>query len=579
MLVSLCLALPPLSAQPPAKAPFPDFWPRADWHRDQSNQFWDIWFARVSCRESPTTATTAPPRHRALMGWIGQMIRQRYPVDRVMPRQRAARIGMLLANGRTDAAVALIDRAFADLEKLAAERETIKGSGHIIGQVVDRDGDPVAGATVGLFGARYSVATDENGQFSFRNVPVLAARYIVYARKHGYLEAQTGNLTPTEDGVPPIELRLIPLTDKNEWRQETLAVKVAYLINQRAFAEATEPSPQAVLDADLYPAGVRRFLKSSPTIDCEAPSIRSVAEEILESVPEEERGKQTVVAKAAYDWIVKHVEYDLMNNFPGDPTCGNWQTTYGGWGKSFGDWCYSASDVLRERRAICIEYERLASALLRALNIPARPAPLFAHPVTQWWVQLPNGSGYWANMETSVGHTIYARSGDLDARFPSVGDHAISITGIDEHAPIHMDWNARRPTLWLEVYGERQGFEHTPEGLERAREALAEFSETGIVPRSLGEGHAPVRGRDMDTPTYTLQSRGFSVDLHNIGDQKRLTASFPMLLSNQYRETLDAVIWSNKPEWAEDPFRETVRCKDTGEQMEWLRVEVELGKG
>lgn len=25
--------------------------------------------------------------------------------------------------------------------------------------------------------------------------------------------------------------------------------------------------------------------------------------------------------------------------------------------------------------------------------------------------------------------------------------------------------------------------------------------------------------------------------------------------------------------------RETVRCKDTGEQMEWLRVEFELGRG
>jgi len=182
-------------------------------------------------------------------------------------------------------------------------------------------------------------------------------------------------------------------------------------------------------------------------------------------------------------------------------------------------------------------------------------------------------------METSMGHTIYARSGDLGARFPSVGDHAISMTGIDEHAPIHMDWNARRPTLWLEVYGERQGFDHTPEGLEKARAALAEFAETGLVPRSVEQGPVPVRPRDMEKPSYAVQSRGFAVDLHNIGDQKRLTASFPMLLSNQYRETLEAVIWTNKPDWAGEPFRETIRCKDTGEQMEWLRVEFELGKG
>lgn len=578
VLISLCVALPPLPAQPPARAPFPGFWPQADGRRDQANQFWDIWFARVSCRETPTTAATVAPRHRALMAWIGQMVRQQYPVDQVLNREQARRIGLLQATGRTAAAAALIDEAFAGFEKLAAGREIIKGSGHLAGRVVDDDGEPLEGASVRLFGARYSVSTDENGLFSFNSLPILAPRYIVCAQKEGYLAAQAGNLAPTEDGSPPVELRLAPLTEKNAWRQETLAVKVAYLIDQRAFAEPTHPSPQAVLDPDLYPAEVRRFLKASPTIDCDDPSIHALAEEIIEEVPEEDRGKQTTVAKAVYDWVIRHIEYDLINNFAGDPTCGNWQTTFGGWGRSFDDWCYSASDVLRERRAICIEYERLASALLRALNIPARPAPLFAHPVTQWWVQLPNGSGYWANMETSVGHTIYAQSGDLSACFPSVGDHAISLTGIDEHAPIHMDWSARRPTLWLEVYGERQEFGHTAEGLEKARAALSEFAGTGIVPRSIGQGHAPVRPRDMEGPTYAVQSRGFALDLVNIGDQRRLTASFPMLLSNQYRETLDAVIWTNQPEWAGEPFRETVRCKDTGEQMQWLKVEFELGK-
>jgi transglutaminase-like putative cysteine protease len=578
LLTSFCLILAPLSAQPPAAAPYPDFWPRADGRRDQANRFWDIWFTRAACREAPTTAATIAPRHRALMAWIGEMVRAQYPVDQVLDREQARRIGFLQATGRTAAAAALIDEAFAGLEKLAAERETIEGSGHIAGRVVDEDRAPVEGASVLLFGARYSVSTDENGLFSFRSLPILSPRYIVCAQKGGYLAAQAGNLEPTEDGSPPVELRLVPLTERNAWRQETLAVKVAYLVDQRAFTEPTQPSPQAVLDSDLYPANVRRFLKPSPTIDCDDPAIQALAQEIMEGVPDEDRGEQTAVAKAVYDWIVQHIEYDLMNGFPGDPTCGNWQTTFGGWGKSFDDWCYSASDVLRERRAICIEYERLASALLRALEIPARPAPLFAHPVTQWWVQLPNGSGYWANMETSVGHTIYARSGDLNARFPSVGDHAISMTGIDEHAPIHMDWDARRPTLWLEVSGERQGFEHTPEGLDEARAALGEFAQTGIVPRSFEQGHAPVRPRDMEAPTYAVQSRGFALDLHNIGDQKRLTASFPMLLSNQYRETLDAVIWTNKPEWAGEAFRETVRCKETGAQMEWVRVEFELGK-
>jgi hypothetical protein len=165
-------------------------------------------------------------------------------------------------------------------------------------------------------------------------------------------------------------------------------------------------------------------------------------------VPPGQRGDGTIVAHAVYVWMVQNVEYDLISIYPGDVTGGNWQTTFGGWGRSFADWAYTAPEVLRERRAICIEHARLAAALLRALNIPARPAPLMAHPVTQWWAQRPDGTGFWANMDTSAGRSAYRNTGDLWA----VLSRGLKAPGllVPMDAPIHVDWQTDQPALWWE---------------------------------------------------------------------------------------------------------------------------------
>jgi len=176
------------------------------------------------------------------MAWVPELIAQGCGVDEVLPREEAGHIGMLLAQGKAAEAAPLIAAAFAGFEKLVAGREFVKGVGEISGRVVLADGKPAPGAHVRLFGTPYSLTTDEEGAFRFADVPILSARYILCASKPGYLDARIGRLAATADGGPPVELRLVPLTERNAWHREKLAVKAGYLIEMKAAAAPTPPA-------------------------------------------------------------------------------------------------------------------------------------------------------------------------------------------------------------------------------------------------------------------------------------------------------------------------------------------------
>jgi hypothetical protein len=261
-----------------------------------------------------------------------------------------------------------------------------------------------------------------------------------------------------------------------------------------------------------------------------------------------------------------------MGNYPGDVTCGNWQTVNGGWGHSFGEWCYTAKEVLEEGRAICIEHARLATALLRALDIPVRPAPLMAHPVTQWWVQLPDGSGFWANMDTSVGRSRYVETGDLWANFPSVEEHVLGYWSPDADAPIHMEWWMDNPCIWREEDGQGRSYEHTPEGLQLARDGLAWFAQYGFLP-------TPVPPPGPGEPYYSLDVRGFVVNLTNAREQVSFDVSFPLPIESEYLQLIDYVHWTNHPEWVVRTWVETKSDPGTGESLSFYHVELDRKPG
>lgn len=545
------------------RRPFPRFWHELPEVR-----------LPIEVKGVPTDMISAPRRFRELMEWVHRRLARKAEVDSVIPPQKARLIEEILRGDRVEEAARLIDSAVKGLDEL--ERKEFRDltgklpKGDISGRVSDESGKPVEDALVRLFGTPIEARSDSEGRFTLKDVPVLSPRYIIIADKSGFIGGQIGRIAVREGKTREVEITLHRNLPSNTVLGERLAVKVGYVLKITPAPPPRRPDGRAVLDESLYPQNVRRYLLPSPEIDSDHPDVQRVAREILESLPEDKRRSQTAVAKAVYEWVVRNIEYDLIHNYPGDPTCGNWQTTFGGWGHSFSDWCYKASEVLRERRAICIEFERLTSALLRALRIPARPAPLRAHPVTQWWVQLPDGTGYWANMETSGGRTIYREKGDLAARFPAVPEDAIAFWSIDETAPIHLDWYTENPCLWLEDYGQEAVF--PPNEEERARRVLREFTRGGLIP---GEflSHGPRRGiRRERVEVYT---RGFVIDLNNLGRRRKILVQFPIFKNREWFRTIEVDHWTNHPEWVVRRWREKRGNKETGEEMEFYCIEFE----
>ncbi|MFA4839399.1 MAG: carboxypeptidase regulatory-like domain-containing protein [Bacteroidales bacterium] len=444
-------------------------------------------------------------------------------------------------------------------------------TGTIEGKVLTAMNQPVVGAEVFIYGTDIRAITDSSGNYRLENVTPAFPRYIVCVEHPGYYGARQGRLDVRSGETTIVNFTLESINNETSYKTQILDVRLCYLIDNKQFAlEPLQPAENAVLDISLYPDSIKPYLESGAFMDKAHPDIVALAQEILDSVPSAKRSNQTEVAKAVYVWVVKHIGYDLMHNYPGDVTCGNWQTVNCGWGKNFTDWCYLPHEVVREGRAICIEYERLAATLLRALNIPARPAPLKAHPVTQWWVQLPDGSGYWANMETSVGHSKYLETGDSLALFPSKPDHRIGFWWPNADAPIHNHWELQQPCLWREVTeGGSAVLEHTSSGLSTGQSLLDEFSQYGEI-------RFPGPPPEVEQPHYELYSRGFAFDLATIGEQKKILCWFPVFITNQYHEVLQYALWTSHPEWLKRTWVDTLFDERTRQSIPLFMMEFEL---
>jgi hypothetical protein len=437
-------------------------------------------------------------------------------------------------------------------------------TGTIAGTVQDTGGQPVSGVAVTVFGTSLSDTTDADGQYVITDVPVAAPRYIVTTSKAGYLDAQAGDVDATEGMTTTVDFALEAGTQVTE----TLHAMIGYIVYRDPSGELLIPPPTAVLSPTLYPAEVLPYLEPGQYIESDDPGIVAVAQSILAGLTPEQRTEQTTVAHAVYVWMVQNIAYDLTQNYPGDVTCGNWQTTYGAWGHSFADWLYTASELLEEGRGICIEHARLATALLRAVGIPARPAPLMAHPVTQWWVQLPDGTGFWANMDTSKGRSEYVDSGELWADFPSKEEHKLGFWAIDADGPIHLDWWTDNPCLWREAYGDGRRYPATADGLADAKAALAYFAQTGELP-------APSPSPPPNEPYYKLSTRGFEIDLTNASQQTHFEVSFALAIETDYLQRIDQAHWTNHPDWVTSAYTTTQSSAETGESLVWYVLELD----
>jgi len=572
--VAIVACLLALSSTQAAAPPFPGFWPAGVPVQRPTYDFWQVWSVRCEARQSPTTVYNLAQRQRVMGVWIAELSRQGMTVDDVAPRPRVNEIAKMIARGETERASGEVDSIFRGLEEMVKGKEHVTGTGSIAGAVVDVTGAPVPGADVLVMGTPQGAVTDGLGRFLIPNVPCTTPRYVLRARKASFVDGYTGDINVTCERPAEAIVLLEKAVSESTHRAGSLAVKVCRLIDIKSTVQPAAPLEAAVIDAKKYPEQVQPYLKPSVAIDSDNAAVQALAQQILAAVPEPDRTRSTVVAKAVYGWIVRNVAHDLISNFPDDPTGGDWQTTFGAWGRTYQDWCYTASEVVQHKRATGIESERLASALLRCLGIPARPAPLDASPVCQWWVQLPAGNGYWANMETSRGRDELLRTGSTDAAFASVGDDRIAFYSVDERAPIHMTWNAGRACLWLEDYGRFSRLGHNAKGLKAAQNLLELFKEKGFIPQGARRSTGPIRG--PAAPSHILASRGFVLDLASLGGQKELTARFPVFAQNQYRATLDIQHWTNHPEWVKTVRREKEQNDKTNESLEWYCIDLDL---
>jgi len=442
--------------------------------------------------------------------------------------------------------------------------------GSIEGVVKDSNGMPIAGATVTLYGTDITDVTDSLGYYRLEGIVPAAPRYILEVNKPGYYTARKGDIDMQDAQTIAVNFILEQEMDATSYKTQVLDVRLCYLIeHKRVEQEPVEPIPDAVLDTSLYPDSIKPYLESGKYMDKDNPEIQALAQEILTAIPESLRTNATEVAKSVYLWVVRNIDYDLMNRYTGDVTCGNWQTVNGGWGKDFADWCYLPQEVLGQSRAICIEYERFTATILRALNIPARPAPIKAHPVTQWWVQPPDSTGYWVNMETSKGHIAYEQ-GDTLAGFPSRPESDIAFWWPNADAPIHNGWGLKNSCLWREVTDAGHArLTHDAEGLLRAQQLMREFEQKG----GIRYGGPPL---GQAQPNYELYTRGFQVDLSTVGEQKIIIAYFPLFINNEYNTTIDYVMWTNHPEWVKQTWVDILTDDRTCESLPIFYVDFDL---
>jgi len=447
-------------------------------------------------------------------------------------------------------------------------------TGNIAGTVTS-GGRPLSGVRVYIWGdpwgAPYEAVTDGQGRYLIEEVPVAGPRYLLLAQTEGYRTCPVGDVAVLAGQVTPVDFELEPGQDPTD----DLRVKFGSL----ALRKWTPPAPipkEAVVAPELYPDSVLPFLQPDEYIQSDHPAVRELAQGILAGLSPEERGNAYAVAWAVYEWMSVNIEHDsVLDEIAGgmdnpatrDVTSGIWQTISGRgwcWGRNFYDWAYTPAELLAERGGICVEHSWLAAALLRALGIPARAAV----GANQIWVQLPSGEGWWAGFSTTQGRAAYRAQGRLGPGFGGL-DWPVFYSVLSRPV-LHEDWSLERPGMWRERHPWQEGYQGTPAGLERAMAALERFSETGEAP----QGDPPrERGREY----YFIHYSDVTINLCNVGDQRRLDVRFPIVSDSPVQTfTGEVAYWTNHPECVVRTWIEEIENPPAEGVERWFHIEFDL---
>jgi len=453
---------------------------------------------------------------------------------------------------------------FDDLDFRAAPVGEIAGS-------VTCEGEPVAGARVWIWGDPWGQVcqayTDADGRYVLADVPVAFPRYVLYAGKAGYRTRPGGDVDIIPGEAVTVDFELVAGSDP----PDDLRVKYGFLELGKAEEPLAVPA-DAVIPADPadYPAPVQPYLASDEYITADDPVVVALADQLLAGLDPADRDNTYAVSWAVYEWIARNINHDALfggaDTAYSDVTSGIWQTIQPPgwcWGRSFLDWGYKPADVLDVGCAICVEHSWLASAVLRALNIPARARCGSA----QFWVQRPGEYGYWVGLSTSGGSNSYRQHGLLGPGFgnsPSPAYYSVT-----SEPMLQEDWDAANKGLWRESHPWGEVYPGTAGGLAQAEADLDDFAVTGQAPH--GPGAPPSGDR------YQIHYSDVTINLFNVGTQRTLDVRFPMVTeSATHLDTGRREWWSSHPECVTGTWIEEITNPPVEGVQRWFHVEFDL---
>lgn len=407
--------------------------------------------------------------------------------------------------------------------------------------------------------------TDELGRYTIEDVPVAFPRYILMAEKGGYKSQPAGDIKIIANQTVTVDFELtagVNPIDNLRVKYGTLDLnyyKTPYQVPSNAVI------PQ---DASGYPIEIQPFLVSDQYITSDDPEIVALAQQILDSLAPEDKTNTGEVAWAVYEWIAKAINHDAVFTYAvhDDVTTGIYQTIRGGWcwGHNFYDWAYKPTETLEYKCAICVEHSWLTSAVLRALNIPARAQIGSA----QFWVQKPGEYGYWiSNLSTSGGSNSYREHGIIESGFG--GGDIPAFLPVTSEPFLQEDFGTQNKCLWREKHPWTANYSGTEQGLNQALNDMNIFEQTGNAPS--GQGGTP--GSDR----YIIRYSDTTVNLYNIGTQRILDTRFPMISESESHHDMQRLaFWTNHPECVTRTWIEEITNPPAVGVQRWFHIEFDL---
>ena len=432
---------------------------------------------------------------------------------------------------------------------------------------VTAGGEAVPGVRVFLWGDPWGEPleawTDSDGAYAIDEVPVSHPRYIVLTEAAGYRSGVAGDVDVVAGRTTSVDFDLVVGADAVDDLEVGYGFVCLSRVQETVSLPETAPLPQT---ADGYPAAIQPYLEADAYVTSTDPAVVRRAEQILQSLPAEERTNAVAVARAVYDWISTTVNHDAVygNDRPYlDVTSGIWQTIQPGgwcWGRNFYDWLYRPAELMAEGTGICIEHSWLSAALLRALNIPARARVGSA----QFWVTTDDEGGAWFEITTNGGSNTYRETGRLGSGF---GGSVLPLFYSATSEPfLHEDWDWIEPGLWRERHPWGEVYPDTDEGLAQAMNDLQTYTQTGTAP----EGQIRRRPGSESVEIHYSQITLSRLSLPN---QEVIDVRFPAPTESYATQDTGAwSYWTNHPECVIETYEETLDGLPSGETQTWRHI-------